>query len=173
VCAPHYFVSAVTGSTGSGREPKEGTHHPERHGNFRAYGALVHRHRAEMEMLVGAGARVAFVPHSGPFARGIHLTAALPLRRAVALAEVQAIFGAAYAHEPFVEVLQHGAPDIRRVAGSNRVALGVHVRDDVLTVLVTLDNLVKGGGGQALQCLNLMLDYPETWGLPRSGLGVC
>jgi N-acetyl-gamma-glutamyl-phosphate reductase len=62
---------------------------------------------------------------------------------------------------------------LRRVAGSNRASLAVSVRGAVLTVVLTLDNLVKGGAGQALQCLNLMFGFPETWGLPRSGLGVC
>jgi N-acetyl-gamma-glutamylphosphate reductase len=100
-------------------------------------------------------------------------TLLVPLSRGVARAEVLAIYRAAYAGEPFVEVLEDGVPDIRRIAGSNRAALALSVRDEVLTVVQTLDNIVKGGAGQALQCLNLMLDYPETWGLPRSGLGVC
>ena len=88
----------------------------------------------------------------------------------------------AYAGEPFVRVLgdhvlgEHGladdVPDLRCVSGSNSVQLALSVRSGVLQVLCTLDNLVKGGAGQALQCLNLMLGFPETWGLPRSGLGV-
>jgi N-acetyl-gamma-glutamyl-phosphate reductase len=65
------------------------------------------------------------------------------------------------------------APDLRRVVGSNRACIGVSVRGEVLSVLVTLDNLIKGGAGQALQCLNIMLGLPETAGLPRAGLGVC
>ena len=56
--------------------------------------------------------------------------------------------------------------------GSNRAALGVSIRGTTLQVLLTLDNLVKGGAGQALQCLNLVLGFPETLGLPRAGLGV-
>ena len=59
------------------------------------------------------------------------------------------------------------------IAASNRVVLAASVRGEVLTVLLALDNLVKGGAGQALQCLNLMLGFPETWGLPRAGLGAC
>ncbi|HUR27310.1 MAG TPA: N-acetyl-gamma-glutamyl-phosphate reductase [Planctomycetota bacterium] len=171
-----WILHGITGSSGSGNAPKPGTHHPHRHGNLWAYSLDGHRHEAELAQSLawhGIEAKPHLVAHSGPFARGIHLTAALPLRRGVALAEAQAIFAEAYANETFVEVLEAGAPDIRRVAGSNRASMAVSVRDDVLTVLVTLDNLVKGGAGQALQCLNLMLDYPETWGLSRSGLGVC
>jgi N-acetyl-gamma-glutamyl-phosphate reductase len=83
-----------------------------------------------------------------------------------------AVYREAYAGEPFVEVLDSRVPDLRSVSASNRAAIGVHARGGVLTVLCTLDNMVKGGAGQALQCLNLMLGFPETTGLPRAGLGV-
>lgn len=170
-----WVLHGITGSSGSGVEPKPGTHHPYRHGNLWAYSLDGHRHEAELaQALQPLRAKLHFVAHSGPFARGIHLTCALPLAKSLSTAEARAIYAQTFAGEPFVEVvpLEGGVPDIRRVAGSNRAALGVNVRGDVLTVLCTLDNLVKGGAGQALQCLNLMVGFPETWGLPRSGLGV-
>lgn len=170
-----WVLHGITGSSGSGVEPKPGTHHPYRHGNLWAYSLSGHRHEAELAQALPVAARIHFVAHSGPLARGIHLTCALPLARRLSTSEARAIYAQAFAGEPFVEVVPPeagGVPDIRRVAGSNRVALGVDVRGDVLTVLATLDNLVKGGAGQALQCLNLMFGFPETWGLPRSGLGV-
>lgn len=166
-------LHAVTGSSGSGNEPKPGTHHPHRHGNLWAYSLEGHRHEAELRQAVPAAQRIVFVPHSGPFARGIHLTAALPLTHDLDDEDVHELFHEAYVEAPFVEVLREGAPDLRRVVGSNRVAIGVRARDRVLTVLVTLDNIVKGGSGQALQCLNLALGCPETAGLPRIGMGVC
>src|SRR5688500_5030301 len=73
---PTLFVSGITGSTGSGRKPVEGTHHPTRHSDLYSYGALGHRHTPEITALAkaatGVEADYAFVPHSGPFARGIH-----------------------------------------------------------------------------------------------------
>jgi N-acetyl-gamma-glutamyl-phosphate reductase len=171
-----WFFSAVTGSSGSGAEPKPGTHHPWRHGNLWAYGLEGHRHEAELAQAlssVGVQAPLHFLPHSGPFARGIHLTACLPLARTLDSQAAHGIYAEAYAGEPFVQVLADGVPDLRRVAGSNSVAVRAFARGGALHVLCTLDNLVKGGAGQALQCLNLMLGFPETWGLPRSGLGVC
>ena len=75
---PRLFVTGVTGSTGSGRKPIEGTHHPLRHSDLYSYSALTHRHVSEMQACVrdacGVDADIAFVPHSGPFARGIHVT---------------------------------------------------------------------------------------------------
>ena len=171
-----WILNGITGSSGSGNAPKPGTHHPHRHGNLWAYSLDGHRHEAELTQALAWRGQVAslhMVAHSGPFARGIHLTAALPLNRSIDARKVRAIYAEAYGTEPFVEVLETGAPDIRRVAGSNRASLAVSVRGEVLTVALTLDNMVKGGAGQALQCLNLMLDYPETWGLARAGLGVC
>ncbi|MCE9594245.1 MAG: N-acetyl-gamma-glutamyl-phosphate reductase [Planctomycetes bacterium] len=168
-----WILHGVTGSSGSGAEPKPGTHHPYRHANLWAYSLDGHRHEAELaQALEPAHAKLHFVAHSGPFARGIHLTCALPLAKSLSTSEAHALYAAAFADEPFVEVVETGVPDLRRVVGSNRAALGLNVRGDVLTVLCTLDNLVKGGAGQALQCLNLMFGFPETWGLPRSGLGV-
>ena len=75
---PDLFVTGITGSTGSGRKPQPGTHHPDRHSNLYAYKPLEHRHAPEMagltEAATGTAARVHFVPHSGPFTRGIHVT---------------------------------------------------------------------------------------------------
>jgi N-acetyl-gamma-glutamyl-phosphate reductase len=173
--APWQFFG-VTGSSGSGAEPKPGTHHPHRHGNLWAYSLEGHRHEAELVQCLralGQDPPLVFLPHSGPFARGIHLTAVLPLGRALSSAEASAVYQEALRGEPFVEVLSGRVPDLRSVAASNRAALGVHVRGSSLVVLAALDNVVKGGAGQALQCLNLILGFPETWGLPRVGLGVC
>ena len=171
-----WVVSGITGSSGSGIEPKPTTHHPHRHDNLWAYSIGGHRHEAELEQALaplGAPPPVAFVAHSGPFARGIHLTATLPLRAAIDGAEARAVYAERYAHEPFVEVLSaESTPDLRSVVGSNRASIAVEVRGSALHVLLTLDNLIKGGAGQGLQCLNLALGFPETTGLPRSGLGV-
>lgn len=171
-----WVFSGITGSSGSGNEPKPGTHHPHRHGNLWAYSLGGHRHEAELLQAVepfGLAPALAFVAHSGPFARGIHLHAALPLAKTTDTAAVRALYAERFAGAPFVEVLREGTPDLRSVAGSNRASLAVHAKGELFTVLVTLDNLVKGGAGQGLQCLNLMLGFPETTGLPRTGLGVC
>lgn len=171
-----WVLCAVTGSSGSGNEPKATTHHPHRSGNFVAYGVEGHRHEAELHQSIapfGLDPSVSFVPHSGPFVRGIHLTAHLPLvDSALEDSDVLALYSKAYGDEPFIEVLGSSLPNLRRVVGSNRVAIHGHVRHGMLRVLLTLDNVIKGGAGQALQALNGMLGYPETWGLPRAGLGV-
>jgi N-acetyl-gamma-glutamyl-phosphate reductase common form len=85
IATPMLFVSGVTGSTGSGRKPVDGTHHPQRHSDMYAYNPLAHRHAPEVaacaKVASGIDAHFAFVPHSGPFARGIHVTVQAQLAR--------------------------------------------------------------------------------------------
>src|SRR6187402_914797 len=105
---PTLFVSGVTGSTGSGRKPVEGTHHPTRHSDLYSYGALGHRHTPEITALAkattGVDADYSFVPHSGPFARGIHATVQARLKTAKDAAAAVAMLREYYAGCPFVRV---------------------------------------------------------------------
>ena len=178
VTAP-WILSGVTGSSGSGATPKASAHHPHRHGNLWAYSVGGHRHEAELSQALAAvgpefeGVQLHFVAHSGPFARGIHMTAMLPLAERITAREARCVYAKAFGGHPFVDVLDEGVPDLRSVVSSNRASVGVSVRGDMLCVLLTLDNMVKGGAGQGVQCMNLMLGLPETTGLPRFGLGVC
>ena len=172
-----WILHAATGSSGSGAKPKPLTHHPHRHADFRAYASDGHRHEAELAQALapalpsGARPKVLFLPHSGPWARGIHASCVLPLAGPRTRAEAHELYRARYEGRPFVRVLDGEVPDLRRVVGSNTACLGVRVREDALVVEVTLDNLIKGGSGQALQALNLALGLPETEGLPAQGMG--
>ena len=173
-----WILNAVTGSSGSGIAPKATTHHPFRHGSFKAYAPSGHRHEAELQQALAdywIDAPLHFVPHSGPWSRGIHLTASLPLAEGRegegALEALREVYSARYGGEAFVRLLPAGdVPELRTVVGSNRVDLALFVRGRVLTVLAVIDNTIKGGSGQALQCMNLMLDLPEAAGLARTGL---
>jgi N-acetyl-gamma-glutamyl-phosphate reductase len=171
LAAPEFFVSAVTGSTGAGRRLAETTHHPERHANLFAYQPLVHRHRPEIEALAAAAAgpcAVHFVPHAGPWARGIHATVHGRLAASAGAAELRESLAAAYADSPFVEVLD-APPRLKDVTGSNRARLSIATDGEAYVALVVLDNLVKGAAGGALQWLNRLLGIPETTGLSAPG----
>ena len=100
------FVTGITGSTGSGRSPQAGTHHPERHSNLYAYKPLAHRHVPEVENLLRRGTQrdtaVMFVPHSGPFARGIHVTVQAKLSDTVSQQQLRRIAADYYDDAEFV-----------------------------------------------------------------------
>jgi N-acetyl-gamma-glutamyl-phosphate reductase len=162
------YVSAVTGSTGSGRQPVAGTHHPARHSDLYAYNALSHRHGAEIRGCAreasGIDAELAFVPHSGPFARGIHATVQAPLEVRADTAAVLASLRAFYAGAPFVRV-GDSAPRLKDVVTSNYAALSAVSDGRTVAVLCAIDNLNKGAAGGAVQWMNRLCGLPETAGL--------
>ncbi len=166
------FVSGVTGSTGSGKNPKAGTHHPVRNSNLYAYKPLAHRHAPEVAALAqaasGRATRVHFVPHSGPFARGIHIT--LQARASIAESELREIFEAAYKDAPFVDVVA-GTPRIKNVVASNMCHIGVASDGDGIVVMSAIDNLMKGAAGGAVQWMNRLWGFPETAGLTAAAPG--
>lgn len=174
ILAGDVVSNGVTGSSGSGAEPKWTTHHPERAEDFRVYRPLDHQHVPEIEMALGsAGARdlkLAMVPHSGPFVRGIFTTAYFFPAEPVTPARLASIYEAFYADEPFVR-LRGGSPRLATVRGTNWCDVGVAARPDgtQLTVMTAIDNLVKGMAGQAVQNLNLLFGFPETEGLGFPG----
>jgi len=171
---PNVCVSAVTGSTGAGRNPRASTHHPERQSNLFAYQALQHRHSPEVAALAltasGTALNLHFVPHSGPFARGIHATIFAPMRTRASVADVRDALDAWYAQAPLVDVLE-ALPRMKDVAGSCYAALGAAVDGDTIVVTSVLDNLLKGAASGAIQWLNRLLGLPETTGLQQPAAG--
>ncbi len=174
IAQPTLFVAGVTGSTGAGRKPTEGTHHPQRHSDLYAYNALAHRHAPEIaevaKAVSGVDAHFAFVPHSGPFARGIHVTVQAQLAKPATSAELVEAFAKFYAHSPFVRVSAQ-APRVKDVAGSNYARLSVATDGKVVAVMSVLDNLNKGAAGGAVQWMNRLMSLPETAGLTAPAAG--
>jgi N-acetyl-gamma-glutamyl-phosphate reductase len=159
----HAAVTALTGASGSGARPSDTTHFPTREGNVRSYRELRHQHLAEVLQLLGPGARVDFVPVSGPWTRGIWGTAHLVA--GIDPGGVAQAFEEAYADRPLVRLWPDRLPEMRWSIGSPYCDLGWIARDGVVVVGFALDNLVKGASGQAIQNLNLLRGRPETEGL--------
>jgi N-acetyl-gamma-glutamyl-phosphate/LysW-gamma-L-alpha-aminoadipyl-6-phosphate reductase len=159
------FIAGITGSSGSGNKPTQATHHPERATNVRAYKTLTHQHLLEVEAFVRTITkqefRVHFVPQSGPFVRGIFTTLFAPR---LGVRELEGIYRSAYGKEALISVVK-GSPDLRWVQGSPRTFMGVDGEEARGVVFCAIDNLGKGGVGQAIQNLNLALGFPETEGL--------
>ena len=174
VAGPDLYAVGVTGSTGSGRSSTETTHHPVRHANMFAYKALSHRHGPEVagicETLTGIKPQLHFIPHSGPFARGIHMTVQAQLREHISADELRARFQDFYADQPFVQIVD-GPPKMKDVVGSNYAHVGIAVENGSVAVFTTVDNLVKGAAGGAVQWMNRLLNLDETAGLLAAGPG--
>jgi LysW-gamma-L-alpha-aminoadipyl-6-phosphate/LysW-L-glutamyl-5-phosphate reductase len=175
-------VVGITGSSGSGVAPSLGTHHPIRAVNLKTYRVLDHQHTPEiLETLTAAGARDAelrFVPVSAPLSRGILATCFVEVDAAETAESLTALYADAYAREPFVRFVQDRLPEVAAVSGSNFAEVGFTLGEAqgtgggatrTLVVVSATDNLIKGGAGQAIQNMNLMLGLPETLSLEDPG----
>lgn len=172
------WVDSKSGVSGAGRKLEADYLFAELDGNCRAYKpGGEHRHVPEMEqeagLAAGAPVRISFVPHLLPTIRGIVTTIHARPTRPVDTAAARALLREAYDPEPFVRLLPEGTlPSLAAVRGSNfcDVAAVADPRTGSLLLFSALDNLVKGAGGQAVQCVNAMQGWPETEGLLEAPL---
>ncbi len=180
VSPSNLIASAASGVSGAGRQAKVDNLFTEINDSFKAYGAAGHRHLPELEqtlndVLADSESKVSltFVPHLIPAIRGIHATLYSTVNAAGSEADLQAIFEARYADEPFVDVLPAGTcPQTRTVKSSNmcRVSVLRPQNRDTVVVLSVIDNLMKGASGQAVQNMNIMFGFAETTGLDAPAL---
>lgn len=171
-------TTGMTGSSGSGAEARITTHHPIRSVNLRAYSALGHVQAYEMdEGLRRAGGNIDgldFVPVSAPLSRGIFVTSFAELEGPRSEQEIRDALEAAVDGEQFIRVPRGRSPEVAAVSGSNYVELGVEIGARSgnrwrVVCLSAVDNLIKGGAGQAIQNANLMLGLDEATTLVDPG----
>lgn len=177
---------AATGSSGSGAYAKSGTHHPLRASNLKIYKPLQHQHTPEIEQtLRDASAKgghhsdfsLLFVPVSAPLPRGILANSFVQVPAEVDEARITAVFESFYEGAAFVRLLGTGERSAEVVAIKGSMWADVswtvgEVVDGRRQVVLTsaVDNLVKGGAGQAVQSMNLALGLPETQGIDAPAL---
>ena len=178
------IVDAKSGTSGAGRGAKVNNLFCEVNESIKAYGVATHRHTPEIEEQLGyafhsgeAGVNdvpggspitINFTPHLVPMNRGILATCYAKLVAGVTAEEITKIYQCYYGEEPFIRFLGEGAaPETRWVEGSNFMDIGfvVDKRTNRIIVMGTIDNMVKGAAGQAIQNMNLMFGLPETEGL--------
>ena len=175
---PDIVVDSKTGVSGAGRTLGLSYHFSEANEGVSAYALGGHRQLPEMTQELGAlweapAPRITFVPHLVPMTRGILVTCYAPLRgdAAEAASRVRELYCDFYRESPFVRVVAQ-PPATKQTLGSNDCLLypTVDERAGRLVVVGCLDNLTKGGAGQGVQCLNLMLGLPESTGLGGAAL---
>lgn len=166
------IIDSKSGTSGAGRSAKVGSLFCEVNEGFAAYGVASHRHTPEIEQtltqLAGEAVTVNFTPHLLPVNRGILSTCYATLTKAVDSATLLGYYNERYGAEPFVRVCPKGSlPNIAFVRGSNFCDIGLvsDPRTGRVIVVSTIDNLVKGAAGQAVQNMNLMLGFDETSGI--------
>lgn len=168
------IIDAKSGVSGAGRSLKEAMLFSEVAEGVHPYGIASHRHAPEIEQEVSRAASqsvtLTFTPHLVPMNRGILATIYVTLTEGSTVDGLRALLKARYDEEPFVRVVEEGAvPATRHVRGSNHCHIGVFPdRVPGRAILVSaIDNLVKGGSGQAVQNMNVAYGFAETAGLAQ------
>ena len=162
-------VNALSGASGAGRGLSERLHFSQLAGSAQAYGLITHRHTPEIEQELAAS--VLFTPHLVPVSRGMLVTAYAPLTSPTSSDEAMAVLERTYRDDPCVVVVEE-PPTMKDALGSNLCFLSARVdaRTNWLVAMSSLDNLVKGAAGQAIQAWNVATGRDETMGLPMSGV---
>lgn len=174
----HIVVDSKIGSSASGNKSSDSSHHPERANVVRCYGPTMHRHTAEMEQELDFGndIRISFSPHAVDMVRGIMTTSHLFLTEDLDDRAIWELYREQYADEPFIRIVKerqgvYRYPEAKLLIGSNYCDIGFEreSRANRLVVMSAIDNLVKGGAGQAVQNMNVMCDFDEKTGLEHMG----
>lgn len=175
---PDLTIIAVTGVSGAGKKASVPLLGAETMGSVKAYSpGGTHRHTPEviqnLNPLAESPLNVSFTPVLAPMPRGILATITAPLKEGITQDEVTKAFTEFYADEPFCHVLPAGQqPQTQNVVGTNMCHIQAHVDERARKLVITsaLDNLTKGTGGAAVQCMNLSLGFAETAGLPLAAV---
>ncbi|MGQ9510208.1 MAG: N-acetyl-gamma-glutamyl-phosphate reductase [Thermodesulfobacteriota bacterium] len=165
-------IDSKSGVSGAGRDVVLQSLFCEVNEGVKAYKVFAHRHTPEIEQELSEIAkkeiRVTFVPHLIPMDRGILTTLYVYLNKRMDTRDLLAFYEEYYHGEPFIRIYSEGRlPNTKNVRGSNFCDIGVMVDEtrERAVVVTAIDNLVKGASGEAIQNMNLMMDFPETMGL--------
>ena len=162
-------VNAITGSTGAGVKPSATTHFSWRNNNMSIYKAFNHQHVPEIkqslrQLQADFSSEIDFIPYRGDFARGIFATEVVRVDEALPVEEVVDLYKTFYSDAAFTHYVDK-AIDMKQVVNTNKALVHVDKYGDKLLVTSTIDNLLKGASGQAVQNMNLMFGLDEAAGL--------
>ncbi len=171
------IIDAKSGTSGGGRQGKINLLLAEADNSLAAYGVASHRHTPEIEQicseLAGHEVTIQFTPHLIPMVRGILATVYATMRDPCLVRDdLITIYNAFYRNSPWVKICNSGTyPQTKWACGSNNCYIGLEVdrRTGRVIVMSAIDNLIKGQAGQAIQCMNIMMNWDETLGLPKVG----
>ncbi|AXG72254.1 N-acetyl-gamma-glutamyl-phosphate reductase [Kordia sp. SMS9] len=160
-------INAVTGATGAGTSLSKTTHFTWRDNNFSYYKPFTHQHLGEIHQTMQQlqndfTSEINFMPNRGNFSRGIFATAYTKFEDSLEAAEK--LYTDFYKDAAFTFVSSNQV-HLKQVVNTNKCLLHLHKHENKLLITSSIDNLLKGASGQAVQNMNLMFDFPETEGL--------
>ena len=165
------IIDAKSGISGAGRKTVKNNLSKEIKDNFRAYGLEGHRHLPEIkenvELVSGYPINLNFLPHLIPTLRGIYSTIYIQIKELKVL-DIRDLYDSFYKDSPNVSIMRPGeVPDIKSIANTNNCHISVNHSNiaNQIVVISSIDNLVKGAAGQAVECYNLMNGFDQSTGL--------
>lgn len=172
---PSVTVDGRVGSSGAGASAGKHNLHAERAGVLRVFAPLRHRHQAEIAAATGLDVRMTATGVNA--VRGVQVLCRGTAREGASAPRIRAAYRRRYRDEPFVRIVAAGRggyryPEPKLLYGTNYCDIGFAMNEDTREVVAigALDNLVKGGAGNAVQCLNIRMGWPEHTGLGFPGL---
>ena len=160
-------INAVTGATGAGTSLSKTTHFTWRDNNFSYYKPFTHQHLGEIHQTMQQlqndfDAEINFMPNRGNFSRGIFATVYTKFNGS--LEEAEKIYQEYYKNAAFT-FLSTNQVHLKQVVNTNKCLVHLHKHENKLLITSSIDNLLKGASGQAVQNMNLMFGFEETEGL--------
>jgi len=160
-------INAVTGATGAGTSLSATTHFTYRDNNFSHYKAFNHQHLGEINQSVkhlqsDFDSEINFMPNRGNFSRGIFATTYTKFDGSID--EAKKMYKDYYKDAAFT-IISDTDVHMKQVVNTNKCIIGLEKHGNKLLITSTIDNLLKGASGAAIQNMNLMYDFEETLGL--------
>jgi N-acetyl-gamma-glutamyl-phosphate reductase len=164
-------VNSLSGVSGAGKSASVDMSFAEVNESVRAYKVGVHQHLPEintiLNTLTGTALSLSFVPHLLPITRGIYTTIYATMTKQFDEHAILSIYEKYYGKAPFVRYSASAIPEIKNVNYTNYIDIGFRVNQEngQIVLLSTIDNLIKGAAGQAIQNMNIMFGFDEKEGL--------
>lgn len=168
------IINALSGISGAGRNPSPNSLFVKRSENANAYNpGTKHRHHLEIKKEINFEnnklKNIIFNPHLIPIRRGMVVTTVCKLTKSISNADISRIYNKYYGNSSFINILKNSLPETAAVISSNRCDISWQLDGDSIILFSTIDNLVKGASGQAIQNMNIRFGFEETAGLSVNG----
>ena len=166
------IIDSKSGFSGAGRGIHKKYKNKNLYESLSAYGLANHRHNSEinqeLDLLTNKKNKFQFTPHLTPMFRGILSTIYVDLKKGSSISKLNQILNSYYKNQMFVKILKPNTfLSTNDVINTNNCHISVcksKYKDKVI-ILSVIDNLIKGGGGQAVQNMNICFGFKENEGL--------
>lgn len=162
-------ITSYSGTSGAGKAVTENMIFAEVNENVRAYKIGTHQHIPEIKkylnLFSSSEPDISFVPHLLPATRGIYTTIQSKIKSSINEKLCMEIYNKYYDDKQFIRLFHNTIPEMKNVIHTNYCDIGLSITDNIITIISTIDNLIKGAAGQAIQNMNIMYGLDQTEGL--------